>query len=170
MTQMTLYRNSKKQAKSYAYYNIKCVISSLTDLQDAVLFDHVSCAYKDNHRSKEDFISADCVMMDLDNTHSDDPDDWKNIDDVAEAFPDVEFYYIESRNHMKAKKNEKGELKEARPKYHIYFPCGQLVDDPDQYELIKGRIGALFPYFDTKCKDIAHFFYAVPEAKGGVIE
>ena len=110
MTQMTLYRNSKKQAKSYAYYNIKCVISSLTDLQDAVLFDHVSCAYKDNHRSKEDFISADCVMMDLDNTHSDDPDDWKNIDDVVEAFPDVEFYYIESRNHMKAKKNEKKKI------------------------------------------------------------
>ena len=170
MTQMTLYRNNKKQAESYTYYNIKCSICSLTDLKDAVLFDHVSCAYQNNHRANEDFISADCVMMDLDNTHSDDPDDWKTIDDVSEAFPDVEFYYIESRNHMKAKKNEKGELKEARPKYHIYFPCGQLVEDPGQYELLKGRIGALFPYFDTKCKDIAHFFYAVPEAKGGVIE
>jgi hypothetical protein len=167
---MTLYRNNKKQAVNYTYYNIKCVIESLSDLQNAVLYDHVSCAYQNNHRANEDFISADCVMMDLDNSHSDDPDEWKTIDDVAEAFPDVEFYYIESRNHMKAKKNGKGELKEARPKYHIYFPCGQLVNDPDQYELMKGRIGALFPYFDTKCKDIAHFFYAVPDAKGGVIE
>ena len=170
MTKMTLYRNNKKQAVNYTYYNIKCEIESLSDLQNAVLYDHVSCAYQNNHRANEDFISADCVMMDLDNSHSDDPDEWKTIDDVAEAFPDVEFYYIESRNHMKAKKNGKGELKEARPKYHIYFPCGQLVNDPDQYELMKGRIGALFPYFDTKCKDIAHFFYAVPDAKGGVIE
>lgn len=170
MTKMTLYRNNKKQAESYTYYNIKCTIESLSDLQDAALYDHVSCAYKNNHRANEDFISADCVMMDLDNSHSDDPEDWKTMDDVAEAFPDVEFYYIESRNHMKAKKNGKGELKEARPKYHIYFPCGQLVKDPEQYELLKGRIGALFPYFDTKCKDIAHFFYAVPDVRGGVIE
>lgn len=170
MTKMTLYRNNKKQAESYTYYNIKCTIESLSDLQDVALYDHVSCAYKNNHRANEDFISADCVMMDLDNSHSDDPEDWKTMDDVAEAFPDVEFYYIESRNHMKAKKNGKGELKEARPKYHIYFPCGQLVKDPEQYELLKGRIGALFPYFDTKCKDIAHFFYAVPDVRGGVIE
>lgn len=145
MTRMTLYRNDKKQAESYTYYNKKCVIESLSDLQNTALYDHVSCAYKNNHRSKEDFISSDCVMMDLDNSHSDDPDDWKTINDVAEAFSDVEFYYIESRNHMKAKKNGKGELKEARPKYHIYFPCGQLVEDSDQYELLKGRIGALFP-------------------------
>lgn len=170
MTKMTLYRNDKKQAESYTYYNIKCIIERFSDLQDAALYDHVSCAYQNNHRSKDEFISSDCVIMDLDNSHSDDPDDWKTIDDIAEAFPDVEFYYIESRNHMKAKKNGKGELKEARPKYHIYFPCGQLVKDPDQYELLKGRIGALFPYFDTKCKDIAHFFYAIPDAKGGVIE
>ena len=170
MREFTLYRSSTKQNKTNSTYKTKCVISSLSDLKDAVLFDHVSCAYKNDHRAKADFISADCVMMDLDNGHSDDPDTWKTIDDVCEAFPDVDFYYIESRNHMKAKKDSKGQIKEARPKYHIYFPCGQLIDDPEEYEHIKGQIGALFPYFDTKCADIAHFFYAVPEAKGGVIE
>lgn len=170
MKPITLYRSSTKQVKENSHYNIKCVISSLDDLKKAVLYDHVSCEYKKNHRSNEDFISADCVMMDLDNSHSDDPDTWKTIDDVCEAFPDCEFYYIESRNHMKPKKDGKGNIKEPRPKYHIYFSCGQTIDDPGQYELLKSRIGALFPYFDTKCKDIAHFFYAVPEAKGGVVE
>lgn len=170
MTKMTLFRSNKKGAEANTYYNIKCVISSLNDLKDVALYDHVSCAYKNNHRSKNDFISADAVMMDLDNGHSDDPDSWKTIDDIVEAFPDVEFYYIESRNHMKAKRNNKGEIKEARPKYHIYFPCGRIIDDPEEYDRIKGQIGALFPYFDMKCKDIAHFFYAVPEPKGGVIK
>lgn len=170
MTKMTLFRSNKKQVKENTYYNIKCEISSLSELQAAVLFDHVSCAYQNGHRAKDDFISADNVMMDLDNGHSDDPDEWKTIDDVAEAFPDVEFYYIESRNHMKEKKDSKGQIKEARPKYHIYFPQGRTITDPEEYSLIKGQIGALFPYFDSKCKDIAHFFYAVPEVRGGVIE
>lgn len=170
MNKMTLFRSSKKEVESNTYYNTKCSVSSLSELEKAVLYDHVSCTYKNNHRSKDDYISADFVMMDLDNGHSDDPDDWKTIDDVAESFSDVGFYYIESRNHMKPKKDRKGQIKEARPKYHIYFPCGQIISDPGQYELLKGRIGALFPYFDTKCKDIAHFFYAVPKANGGEIE
>lgn len=169
MDKFTLYRSNTKQNKKNTIYSIKCEIESLDDLKKAVMYDHVSCAYKNNHRGKEDFISADCIMMDLDNTHSDDPDDWKTIDDIAESFPDVDFYYIESRNHMKPKKTEKGEVKEARPKYHIYFPCGQIIEDPEQYELIKGRVGALFPYFDSSTKDSARFFFAVPEARGGEI-
>ena len=105
-------------------------------------------------------------MMDLDNGHSDNPADWKTIDDISEAFPGVEFYYIESRNHMKPKRTREGELKEPRPKYHIYFPCSR-TEDPTKYERLKGIVGATFPYFDTKCSDIAHFFYAVPKAEGG---
>lgn len=167
MKEFTLYRSGTKQNKENTYYKYKCLIASLSDLKNAVLYDHVSCAYKDGHRSKEDFISADCVMMDLDNAHSDNPEDWKTIDDISEAFPEVEFYYIESRNHMKPKQTSKGEIKEPRPKYHIYFPCDHVIDNPIEYEQLKGQIGALFPFFDTKCKDIAHFFFSVPEARGG---
>lgn len=170
MRKITLYRSDTKENNRCSYYKIKCHVSSLEDLKAVVLYDHVSCTYKGNHRAKDEFISADCVMMDLDNGHSDDPDNWKDINDIAEAFPDVEFYYIESRNHMRPKTTEKGEFKEPRPKYHVYFPCGHVIEDPAEYEQLKGRIGALFPYFDARCKDIAHFFYAVSDPKGGVIE
>ena len=169
MRKFTLYRSNFKRNEKNSYYSIKCEVTSLEDLKEVVLFDHVSCAYKNNHRSKCDFISADCVMADLDNDHTDDPEGWKTLDDVAEAFPDVEFYYIESKSHMKPKKTEKGEIKEPRPKYHFYFPCEQITD-PEEYEQLKKRIGALFPYFDKRCADIAHFFYAVPAAEGGEIE
>ena len=169
MREFTLYISNTRQNAQNSIYGTKCTITSLDDLKNAVLFDHVCCEYKNNHRSCDDFISSDCVQMDIDNDHSDDPEAWKTIDDIAEAFPDVDFYYIESRNHMKPKKTNKGEVKEARPKYHIYFPCGHVIDDPEQYELLKGRIGALFPYFDTRCKDIAHFFFAVPNAEGGEV-
>lgn len=165
MTKYTLFRSNCILNKKNSNYPIRCVISSMEDLKAAVLYDHVSCTYNNNHRAKADFISADCVMMDLDNGHSDDPDSWKTIDDVAETFPDVEFCYIESRNHMKPKKTDNGEIKEPRPKYHLYFPIPE-INDPEEYELIKKRIGAMFPYFDMKCADIAHFFYAVPNAEG----
>ena len=168
MTKFTLYRSDYKGKEDNTIYKVRCDISSMEDLKAAVVFDHVSCAYRNNHRAKEDFVSADVVMMDLDNAHTDDPDGWKTIDDISEAFPDVEFYYIESRNHMKPKRNQKGEIKEPRPKYHIYFPCGTITD-PEEYAQLKKRIGALFPYFDKKCVDIAHFFYAVPVAEGGEV-
>jgi len=167
MKTFTLYRANCKGNKKNTTYNNKCVVSSMKALKEVVLFDHVGCEYKNNHRAKEDFISADVVMMDLDNGHSDDPDEWKTLDDVAEAFPDVDFCYIESRHHMMPKTTDKGEIKEPRPKYHLYFPI-EKTSDPKEYEQIKGQIGAIFPYFDGRCKDIAHFFYAVPEAKGGV--
>ena len=169
MKPFTLYRSVYKQNAKNSIYGNKCNISCLDDLKEAVLFDHVACEYKNGHRGKEDFISSDVVMMDLDNGHNDNPDEWKNIDDIVEAFPDVEFYYIQSRNHMKAKKTASGEIKEPRPKYHIYFPIDK-TNDPVEYEKIKGYIGALFPYFDCKCKDIAHFFYSVPVAEGGEVE
>ena len=169
MQKFTLYRCDTKENAKNSTYPIRCEISSLDDLKQVILYDHVSCDYRNHHRAKEDFISADCVMMDLDNDHTDDPEGWKSVDDVAEAFTDVEFYYIKSRHHQKPKRKPNGEIKEARPKYHFYFPTSEITD-PDEYEKLKKRIGALFPYFDTKCTDIAHFFYAVPVAEGGAYE
>lgn len=169
MTKYTLYRADCKGNKYNTVYPIRCEVSSIDDLKEVVMFDHVSCAFKDDRRCKENFLSSSVVAMDLDNDHTDDPEGWKTIDDIAEAFPDVEFQYIESRHHMKPKTTDRGEIKEPRPKYHIYFPISEIAD-PEEYELLKKHIGALFPYFDMKCADIPHFFYAVPDAEGGDIE
>ncbi len=168
MNKFTLYRADCRMNKINATYKTMCEISSFEDLSKAVLFDHVSCEYKNGHRAKDDFISANVVKMDLDNDHSDCPEDWKTLDDVIEAFPDVEFYYVFSKSHMIPKRTPKGEIKEPRPKYHFYFPCG-MIRDPAEYERLKRQIGALFPYFDRRCADIAHFFYGVPKAEGGEI-
>lgn len=162
MKSFTLYlSNTRQDAKNNKYPN-ECRINSLEDLKKAALYDHIPCKCKDGIRKKENFISSDCIIMDIDNGHTDDPEGWKSLDDVSEVFEDVEFYYIESRNHMKIKDG-----KEARAKYHLYFPI-EPVDDPERYQQLKGYIGGLFPFFDQKCNDVCHFFYAVPEAKGGI--
>lgn len=93
----------------------------------AISFDHVCGKFKGDYRSKDNFISSDCIPMDCDNDHSDDEKDWVTPFDVAMAFPDVCFYASYSRNHMKGKAG-----KSARPRFHVYFPIEEVMD-ADEY-------------------------------------
>lgn len=68
--------------------------------------DHVCAKYTGNVRGVANFQYADCIPMDCDNDHSDNPDDWKSPEDVKKAFPSVAFAVSFSRNHMKEKKRQ----------------------------------------------------------------
>lgn len=81
------------------------------------------------------FQYADCIPMDCDNDHSDNPADWKSPEDVRKAFPGVAFAVSFSRNHMKEKCD-----KAARPKFHCYFPIGR-ISSAEQYVAMKKAEG-----------------------------
>lgn len=130
-------------------------ITCAEDLKEAVAFDHVFAEYRGNRRSIKNFVRSDCVAMDLDNGHSDNPEDWKDLDDVKEAFPGIPFYAVPSRNHMKVKNG-----KAPRPKYHIYFPTEEITD-PDLYRAVKVATCKMFPEFDEACTDPARFYFGV---------
>src|SRR3712207_2818569 len=103
--------------KNNCLYPNKVTVFDRDSFIKAISFDHVCGSFKGNYRSKDNFVSSDCIPMDCDNDHSDDPDEWVTPFDVAMAFPDVCFYASYSRNHMK----DKG-AKSARPRFHVYFP------------------------------------------------
>jgi hypothetical protein len=124
-------------------------------------YDHVCAEYQSNKRLEKNFITADCLPLDLDNDFSENPDDWKTPADVRAAFPEVVFYTVESRSHMKVKDG-----KTARPKYHYYFPIDS-VSDVAEYKAMKKSVWRLFPAFDGKALDGARFFYGV---KNPVVE
>ena len=160
-----------QNAKNVLYPNV-ANIDSLGDLKQAVKKDHISGLMKQAHRARGNFIKSDCIMLDLDNTHSEDPADWKTIDDICDAFPDVPFYYIQSRNYMKVKtkKDEKtGRTiqQEAREKYHLYFPLRTTYTDEKKYYALLLCAAALFPFFDMASAEPAHFFFGVPDPQGG---
>ena len=100
---MRLSTSYDREKERNAYYPRRVAINSEADLAAAVKYDHIAGQMKNNHRAADDFISADCLMLDLDNTHSEDPEDWLSISDVMDAFPDVAFYAVKSRNYMKTK-------------------------------------------------------------------
>ncbi len=119
----------------------------------AISFDHVTAEFQGSYRSKDKFISSNCIPMDCDNDHSDDEKDWVTPFDVAMAFPDVCFYASYSRNHMKSKAD-----KSARPRFHVYFPIDE-TEDVDEYADYKTQIQAEFPYFDDNALDATRFLY-----------
>lgn len=57
------------------FYPHRYVIHSLDDFLKMADRDFVCAKYRNGHRDSDDFISADCVAMDCDNTHSDNPED-----------------------------------------------------------------------------------------------
>ncbi len=122
-------------------------------LTKAVAHDYVCAEYKGSYRSNDNFIGSDCLPVDCDNDHSDDPEQWVYPSDVATAFPGVAFAVHYSRNHMKEKNG-----KAARPKFHVFFAIDPLTDAA-QYSELKKLVNSIFPYFDTKALDAARFFF-----------
>ena len=149
----TLYRADRLGMPENCIYPHKVEVSDKNTLLQAVSYDYVCAEYRGNYRNNDNFLGADCLPVDCDNDHSDDPEDWVYPSDVAAAFPGVAFAVHYSRNHMKVKNG-----KEARPKFHVLFPIGRLTDAA-QYSDLKKLVNTLFPYFDTKALDAARFFF-----------
>lgn len=159
---ITIYTANFRQKANNNKYPNECRITSFAEFREATKLDNVCCLFQNSQRSKDNFISADCFSMDIDNTHTDNKQYHKTIDDVKKAFPDVAFYFVYSRNHNKTKiKN--GIEQAPRYKAHIYFPLSQNVptEQADKLNNIKMATGGLFPYFDAAAADLAHFYYGV---------
>ena len=172
---MTLFVSSGRGQRTNTSYPFPAGIGSADDLKEAAQYDHVAAKYADGknnrgrlvkgYRSRKTFVSSDCLPMDCDNTvknplEDDIPEEcWKTPADVAAAFPDVPFYVVYSRNHMKEKDG-----KPARPRFHVYFPINEVAD-PASYEKLKREVLGRFPAFDDNAVDAARFFFGVEDPK-----
>lgn len=153
----TLYRSNCLEVPENCTYPHKVEVTGKDSLIEAVKHDYVCAEYQSNYRSNDNFIGSDCLPVDCDNDHSDDPDEWVYPADVATAFPGVAFAVHYSRNHMKAKGG-----KAARPKFHVFFAIDRVIE-PGQYSEMKKLVNSIFPYFDTKALDAARFFFGTKE-------
>ena len=149
----TLYRSNCLEVPENCTYPHKVEVTGKDSLIEAVKHDYVCAEYHGNYRSNDNFLGSDCLPVDCDNDHSDDPDEWVYPSDVANAFPGVAFAVHFSRNHMKKKGG-----KAPRPKFHVFFAIDRITD-PGQYSEMKKLVNSIFPYFDTKALDAARFFF-----------
>lgn len=156
--QMTIYDAVTVGSRSNCVYPNPVTVTDADTMRQAAAFDHVCAAYKQNYRSVDNFLKADCLPMDCDNDHSDDPDDWLTPFDVAMDFPGVGMIFVYSRSHMK-QKGKRG----PRPRFHVYFICTETTNS-EIYSSWKDRLIADYPYFDDGAKDSARFLFGVKNA------
>ncbi|MPQ35072.1 phage/plasmid primase, P4 family [Limosilactobacillus fermentum] len=146
------------KANNTTYPN-QVLVNSATALQTAVSFDHVCGTFENQQRSIHSFRGADCLVMDCDNDHSEDPAAWIQPDSLKNYFEDVAYAVTFSRNHMKEKHG-----KAARPKFHVYFPI-QPIKNAKVYADLKHEIQGYFPYFDDNALDAARFVFGVSQTQ-----
>ena len=113
----TIYSADVTDNPSNCSYPHKHVILDEDSLKAAICHDYVCAEYKNSYRNGDNFIGSDCLPVDCDNDHSENPNDWVTPDDIMQAFPDVSFAIHYSRYHNREKNG-----KAARPKFHVLFP------------------------------------------------
>lgn len=135
------------------------VVTDAESLRAAICHDYVCADYKNNYRSNENFLGSDCLPVDCDNDHSEDPAEWITPADVAAAFPNVSFAVHFSRFNQREKNG-----RAARPKFHVLFPI-EFMTDAAAYSDMKKLVNTIFPYFDTQALDAARFFFGTAAAE-----
>ena len=159
MKAMTIYHSAYTGNLANCIYQSKVLVSDKETMEQVASKDHVTANYKNDYRGNDNFIEADCVALDCDNDHSDDPGDWISPFEIMLEFEDVAFISVTSRSHMK----QKGE-RSPRPKFHVYFPI-EAITDVKKYAQLKKRIAAAYPYFDNNALDAARFLFGNPDAE-----
>lgn len=154
----TIYSADVISNPSNCSYPHRQVILDEAGLKAAISRDYVCAEYKNNYRNSDNFIGSDCLPVDCDNDHSENPNDWVTPDDVMQAFPGVTFAVHYSRFNNREKNG-----KPARPKFHVLFPIDHITDAA-LYSDMKKIVNSIFPYFDTKALDAARFFYGTVSA------
>ena len=155
----TLYCANCTGMESNCNYPNPVEITDVDALHCAASRDYVVAQFKHNYRNTANFVSANCLCKDCDNDHSDNPDEWVTPEDVRRAFPDVPLGIHYSRNHMKSKRG-----KAPRPKFHCILLTDEITDH-EEYKRLAKLAHQVFPYFDTRAEDAAHFFFGTHQAQ-----
>ena len=155
----TLYTASCCGNEKNCLYPEKREIANAEDLTAAAALDHVTGKFTKNYRNKNNFRECDVDVMDCDNDHSDNQEEWIYPEVYAGLFKDVSYVVVPSRHDGKPKNN-----KTARPRHHVYFPHEKMVSLKDCEDL-KKRIYNFAPFFDNGAIDGARFIFGC-EATG----
>ena len=163
---MKLYAANCTGNRNNTYYPHCIEIKTKSDFARAVSRDHMSSKMSDAYRNTDNFLGRDCLMFDVDNTHTDDPALWITTDDIAETFPGVNYMLVRSRNYMKEKRKVDKKtgavtISEAREKWHVYAPLAHPIERPEDFTQLMKNIVCLFPFLDPSAIDNARFFFGV---------
>ena len=150
---LIIYQADVVGKKNNCMYPHRREVGSADELSAAVAMDHVCAEYENNYRSIANFKKSNCVVMDCDNDHTDDPAEWITPESLASEYEGIKYAITFSRHHMKEK-----EGKSARPRFHIYFEI-EPTADANKYTKLKKGIRVVYPFYDDNALDAGRFIY-----------
>ena len=157
--QLSIHYADCRGRESNCRYPHNTSVHNAEELKPLLAFDHTFISFRNNYRDEDNFLCTDVVVVDCDNEHSDNADDWYGYEDFCELFSDVQFLAYTSRNHMKQKKEYS-----PRPRLRLIFPVNEITKADDYKKLLK-RLQNFCPIFDANAMDAARFFYGNPDAE-----
>ncbi len=81
-------------------YPNRVAVSDAASLAAAVGRDYVCAEYRDSYRSNANFLSSNCLALDFDNDHSDDPHAWVYPEDMRKLHREGKLPHVMSGNRV----------------------------------------------------------------------
>lgn len=171
---ITIYNSNTIEKPNNNFYPNKHELDTSAEIDSSIFaHDYVGPKFNNSTRSANNLISTNCVIVDIDNSHSENPSDWVNRDDVEKLLGNVAHIIHYSRNHMRDKKvvsdNGTVTIKQKRPKMHIIIATSEITSK-EEYDDLINRLFNYLPVIDEKAKDVAHFFFGTAEPAIEVID
>ena len=165
MINFKLYKATTAGNNKNNFYPTEVDVTSADIIKEVVRFDHVGAKFRDSIRKNENFIESNVIILDCDNDHSENPDDWITPEKLHEKIPNVSLIAVSSKSNMKSKGNFS-----ARPRHHYYFPTSKLITDSTEYSNLKRKLQTKFPFFDKNALDSARFIFGVENSTVTIFE
>lgn len=153
MKAMTMFTAQVAGQQNNAHYPNPHTVTTAADLEAVASLDHVVAEYVGGRRSAGSFVTSNCLVMDVDNSHTENQVEWVTPASLAERLAGVALMTATSRNHQRAKGAQS-----ARPRFHVYFPINPVAD-AEAYAGLKKQLASRFEFFDPNAIDAGRFIY-----------
>ena len=168
MTPFNLCRANETDIVHIRQLPVRQQVETKEQFIETIRYVHAMGRYHNQERCNANWLSADVIALDIDNDGQpsidwDNSRDWTTIEQFQTDFSSYEFWIVESKNHNRNKRNSIG-IRQARPKFHVYFPLQQEFTNPDKYqEIIQAIVHSYcrpdgISRFDTNATDLARIF------------
>ncbi|MCQ9371198.1 phage/plasmid primase, P4 family [Corynebacterium sp. 35RC1] len=164
MKAMTMFTAQVAGQHNNAHYPNPHTVTTAADLEAVARLDHVVAQYVGGRRSAGNFVTSNCLVMDVDNSHTENQAEWLTPASLTNRLAGVALMTATSRNHQRTKGAQS-----ARPRFHVYFPINP-VTDAEAYAGLKKQLAARFEFFDPNAIDAGRFIYGHNDPSITVVE
>lgn len=144
---ITLFKGASDGNHAMAKFGEIVDIADIAQLNEIVAeYAYSPAIFKNNSRSKENFISCDIIGLDFDGGCS--------IDDILERTEQLGFAstFSTTKSHGILKHNI------ISDRFRILFPLNEQIKDPTIFEATWNRLYKLYPEADKACKNCDRYF------------